>query len=196
MIWVSFLKEKLETFNKFRAFKEHVKNETDLKIKCLRSDNGGEFTSDEFNNFCETHGIKRHFSSPRNPQQNGVAERKNRIVQEAAMTMLNEAKLPYIYSREEVYTKMYILNRAHLRVNHDKTPREVCFGIPTSIKHFRVFGRKCYIKRYDDNLGKFDSRSDDGIFLGYSSNKNDYRCYNMRLHKILESANVKVDDLK
>jgi hypothetical protein len=110
--------------------------------------------------------------------------------------MLNEAKLPDIYWREAVYTTMYILNRAQLRVNHNKTPYELWFGRPTSVKHFRVFGRKCYIKRDDDNLGKFDSRSDEGIFLGYSSNKKAYRCYNLRLHKIVESENVKVDDLK
>jgi transposase InsO family protein len=60
-------------------------------------DNGGEFTSDEFNVFCENHGIKRNFSAPRTPQQNGIVERKNRIVQEATRTMLNEVKLPYIY---------------------------------------------------------------------------------------------------
>ena len=90
---------------------------------------------------------------------------------------------------------MYTLNRAQLRVNHDKTPYELWFGRSTSIKHLRLFRSTCYIKRNDNNLGKFDSRLDDGIFLGYSSNKNSYRCYNLRLHKILESSNVKVDDL-
>jgi hypothetical protein len=69
------------------------------------------------------------------------------------------------------------------------------FGRPTSVKHFKVFGRKCYLKRDDDNLGKVDSRSDEGIFLGHSSNKKAYICYNLRMHKIMESANVKVDDL-
>ena len=64
-----------------------------VKIKCLKSDNGGEFTSNEFNEFYEGHGIKRQFSVARTPQQNGVVERKNRIVQEAAKTMLNEPKL-------------------------------------------------------------------------------------------------------
>jgi transposase InsO family protein len=91
-----------------------VENETDLKIKCLRSDNGGEFTSDEFDEFCEDHGIRRHFSAARNPQQNGVAERKNRIVQEMARTMLNQAKLSDIFWRDAVYTTVYILNRAQL----------------------------------------------------------------------------------
>jgi hypothetical protein len=141
-------------------------------------------------------GIKRHFLAPRTPQQNGDVERKNRTLQEAAKTMLNEAKLPYIYRREEICTTLYILNKSQLRINHDKTPYEFWFGKPASIKHFRFFGRKCYIKRDDDNLGKFDSRLDDGIFLGYSSNKKACKCYNLRLHKIVENVNVIVDDLK
>jgi hypothetical protein len=88
------------------------------------------------------------------------------------------------------------LNRGHLRVNSDKTPYELWFGGAPSMKYFKVFGSKCYIKRLDESLGKFDARSDEGIFLGYASNKKAYRCYNIRSHKIIESAYVKVDDLK
>ena len=66
--WVTFLKEKLESFEKFKIFKEMVENETHMKIKCLRSDNGGEFTSNEFNEFCDMHGIKRKFSAATTPQ--------------------------------------------------------------------------------------------------------------------------------
>ena len=62
-------------------------------MKCLRSNNGGEFTSKEFNHYCEEHGIKRQFLASRKPQQNGVAERKNKIVLEMARTMLNDSKL-------------------------------------------------------------------------------------------------------
>jgi transposase InsO family protein len=171
MTWVCFLKEKSEAFEKFKAFKELAENETDLKIKCLRSDNGGEFTSNKFNEFCETHGIKRHFSAPRTPQQNGVVERKNRIVQEAIRTMLNEAKIQDIYRREEMYIVVYIHSKGKLRFNYDKTPYELWYGRTTLIKHFKVFGRKCYIKRDDDNLEKCDSRTDEGIFIGYSSTK-------------------------
>jgi transposase InsO family protein len=67
MTCVYFLKEKSEAFEKFKAFKTYVENETNLKIKCLRSDNGGEFTFKEFNKFCEDHGNKRQFATPRNP---------------------------------------------------------------------------------------------------------------------------------
>ena len=80
MNWGYFLKNKSKSFEKFKAFKALVENATDLKIKCLRSDNRGEFTSNEFDEFCEDHGIKRLFSPTRTPQQNGVVERKNRSI--------------------------------------------------------------------------------------------------------------------
>ena len=93
MTWVYFLKEKYEAFRKFKVFKNLVENEKEEKIKCLRSDNGGEFTSNEFDLFYEENGIKRQFSATGTPQQNGMAERKNRTVHEAVRTMLNEKKL-------------------------------------------------------------------------------------------------------
>jgi transposase InsO family protein len=140
---VCFLKEKSEAFQKIKAFKALAKNDTDLKIKCLRLDNGGEFTSHKFNKFCETHGIKRHFYAQRTPRKNGVAKRKNRTVQEVARIMLKEAKLPDIYWREATYTIVYILKRGQLRVNYDKTPYELWYGQAPLVKHFKVFGSKC-----------------------------------------------------
>ena len=143
-----------------------AENESGMKIKCLRSDKGGEFTSNEFNEFYDIHGIKRQFSAAKNSQRNGVVERKNRTIQEDARIMLNEAKLLDSFWREVVYTAVYILNRGQLRVNKDNTPYELWYGIPASIKYFKVFGSNCYIKRNGDDLGKFDSRTDDGVFLG------------------------------
>ena len=126
--------------------------------------------------FVKNHGIKRQFSAAKTPQENNVVERKNRTVQEAARTMLNEAKLSYAFWKETIYTTIYILNRGQLRVNKDKNPYELWYGRPTSVKYFKVFGSNCYIKSNKDDLGKFDSRDDDGIFLGYSSTKKAYRC--------------------
>lgn len=93
MAWVMFLKHKSKAFEIFKAFKALVENETDLKIKCLIFENGGESTSNEFNEFCEENGIRGHFSATRSPQQNGVVERKNIDIQEMARTMLKESKL-------------------------------------------------------------------------------------------------------
>ena len=67
-------------------------------------------------------------------------------------------------------------------------------GIPASVGYFNIFGSKCYIKVNDDNLRKFNSRSDEGIFLGYSTSKKAYKCYNKRLRRIVESIDVKVDE--
>ena len=110
MTWVCFLKKKLESFECFKIFKEMVENDIDLKIRTLRLDNGGEFTSNEFCNYCEKHGIKSKFSASRTPQQKGVLERKNGTVEEMARTMLNDSKLNDIFWLQSVHTTFHILN--------------------------------------------------------------------------------------
>jgi hypothetical protein len=79
--------------------------------------------------------------------------------------------------------------------NTDKNPYELWKGRPTNVKHFRVFGRKCYIKREDGRMGKFDSHVDKGILVGYSSTRKSYKCYNLRLNKVVESINVTIDEI-
>jgi transposase InsO family protein len=194
MIAVFFLKNKSEAFENFKIYKEMVENEMDSRIKCLRSDNGGEFTSKEFMDYCNIHGIKRQFSVARTPQHNGVVERKNRTIQEMARTMIMDSKLTDIFWTQAVHTTIHIQNRVMLRNNTDKTPYELWKGRPTNVKHFRVFGSKCYIKREDGRMGKFDSRVDKGILVGYSSTRKSYKCYNLRLNKVVESINVTIDE--
>jgi hypothetical protein len=92
-----FLKNKSEAFENFKIYKEMVENEMDSRIKCLRYDNGGEFTSNEYMDYCMNHGIKRQFSVARTPQHNGVYERKNRTVQEITRTMLMDSKFIDIF---------------------------------------------------------------------------------------------------
>jgi transposase InsO family protein len=111
MTTIFFLKNKSEAFEHFKIYKEMVETETDLKIKCLRSDNGGEFTSKKFMDFCGEHGIKRQFSATKTPHQNGVVERKNRTVQEMARTMLKDSKLGEIFWAQAVHTIVHILNK-------------------------------------------------------------------------------------
>jgi hypothetical protein len=94
---------------------------------------------------------------------------------------------------ETIHTTVHILNKAHLIPHSDKTPYELWFGRPASIKHFKVFGSKCYIKNNDETIGKYDDRFDEGIFLGYATNSKGYRCYNKRLHKLVDCIDIKVD---
>jgi transposase InsO family protein len=157
MTSVFFLKNKSEDFENFKIYKEMVENEMDSKIKCLRSDNGEEFTSKEFMDYYRSHGIKREFFVTRTPQHNGVLERKNNRVHEMTRTMLMDSKLTDIFWTQEVNTIVHIQNTVILRNNTEKTPYELWKGRPTNVKHFRAFGSKCYIKREDGRMGKFDS---------------------------------------
>jgi hypothetical protein len=171
-----------------------VENEMDSKSKCLRSNNGGEFTSKEFTDYCSRHGIKRQFSIARTPQHNGVVERKNKKIQEMAQTMLMDSKLTDIFWTHAVHTTVHIQNKVILKNNTDKTPYELWKGRPTNVKHFRVFGSKCYIKREDGRMRKFDSRVHNGVLVGYSSTRKAYKCYNLRLSKVVERINGTIDE--
>jgi hypothetical protein len=116
------------------------------------------------------------------------------ITQEMARTMLMDSKLTDIFWTHAVHTTVHIQNRVMLRNNNEKNPYELWKGRPTNVKHFRVFGRKCYIKREDGRMGKFDSRVDKGVLVGYSSTRKAYKCYNLRLNKVVERINVTIDE--
>ena len=139
---VCFLKKKSEAFENFKVYKEVVENEMDSKIKCLRSYNRGDFTSKEFMYLCSKHGIKKQFYVSRTPQQNGVVERKNMIVQEMARTMLMDSKLTDVFWAHEVHITVHIQNKLMFINKSDKTPYNLWKGRPTNVKHFIVFGSK------------------------------------------------------
>jgi hypothetical protein len=194
MTVVCFLRNKSEAFENFKIYKEMGENEMDSKIKCLRSDNGGEFSSKEFMDSCSKHGIKTQFSIARTPQHNGVVERKNMTLQEMARTMLMNYKLTDVFWTHAVNTTIHIKNKEMLRNISEKTPYELWKGRLANVKHFRVFKRKCYIKREDDIMGMFDSHVDKGVLVGYSSTRKSYKCYNISLKKVVERINVIVDE--
>lgn len=114
------------------------------------------------------------------------------IVIEMARTMMKDYSLANAYWKEVAHTIVYILNGVQIRVNHTKTPYGLWNRIPSTIKYFRIFESNCYIRRDENDLGKFDTKTDERILLGYSTNNKAYRCYNKRLVKIVESVNVKV----
>ena len=108
--------------------------------------------------------------------------------------MLDDSGTPGTFWGEAAHTAVNILNKAHVRVNIDKTPYELWYGNLSTVKHFIFFGSKCFIKNNDENLGKFEPRADEGIFLGYSSRSKAYKCYNKRLWKIVECIDVVIDE--
>lgn len=128
MCWIGLLNHKDEAFEKFKALKALVEYESDHKIKCLRSDRGGEFTSDDFFDFFEEHGIKRELSTSRRPQQNRVIERMNRTIQQMAQAMLDESGTPATFCAEATFAAITILNKKNIRVNNTQSHHELWYG--------------------------------------------------------------------
>ncbi|GKC12172.1 putative ribonuclease H-like domain-containing protein, partial [Tanacetum coccineum] len=165
---VFFLATKDETSGILKTFITEIENQLDHKVKVIRSDNGTEFKNSIMNQFCEMKGIKREFSVARTPQQNGVAERKNRTLIEAARTMLVDSKLPTTFWAKAVNTACYVLNRVLVIKPHNKTPYELIRGRPPLIDFMKPFGCPVTILNTKDHLGKFDGKADEGYFVGYS----------------------------
>ncbi|GJS33256.1 putative ribonuclease H-like domain-containing protein [Tanacetum coccineum] len=145
---------------------------------------------DDVNELCAKKGIKREFSVARTPQQNGVAERKNRTLIEAARTMLADSLLPIPFWAEAVNTACYVLNRVLVTKPQNKTPYELLIGKSPSISFMRPFGCSLTILNTLDSLGKFDGKSDEGYLLGYSTSSKAFRVYNKRTKRVEENLHI------
>nr|GEX15518.1 hypothetical protein [Tanacetum cinerariifolium] len=150
--------EKDETAFILKTFIIGLENLLSLKVKIIRCDNGTEFKNSNLNQFCELKGIKREFSVPRTPQQNGIAERKNRTLIEAARTLLADSLLPIPFLDEAVNTACYVQNRVLVTKPHNKTPYELLHGRLPSIGFMRPFGCPVTILNTLDPLGKFQGK--------------------------------------
>ncbi|GJX30164.1 retrovirus-related pol polyprotein from transposon TNT 1-94 [Tanacetum coccineum] len=193
--WTRFLKDKTEAFDQFEIFSKKIQNQLGCTIVSIRTDHGREFDNEvQFGEFCNANGITHNFSAPRTPQSNGVVERINRTLQEMSRTMLNEQSLPQKFWCNAVDTSTYILNRILIRAILGKTPYEILRGRKPTLDYFRVFGSKCFILNTKDYLTKFDPKSYEGVFLGYSQNSKAYIILNKHTRKIEESLNVTFDE--
>ncbi|KAI3692233.1 hypothetical protein L6452_32044 [Arctium lappa] len=192
--WVYFLRTKDETSGLIKSFILRIENQTNQKVKVIRSDNGTEFKFFDLNTFCEEKGIERQYSAPRTPQQNGVAERRNRTLIEAARSLLADSKLPITFWAEAVNTACYVQNRVLVVKPKNKTPYELLNKRKPFIGFFKPFGCPCTILNTKSHLGKFDSKADDGFLVGYSSQSKAYRVFNSSSRIIEESDNVKCNE--
>ncbi|GJW64017.1 retrovirus-related pol polyprotein from transposon TNT 1-94 [Tanacetum coccineum] len=168
--WVFFLATKDETSEILKNFIKEIENLVDKKVKIIRCDNGTEFKNKVMDDFCREKGIRREYSVARTPQQNGVAERRNRTLIEAARTMLADSKLPTTFWAEAVSTACYVQNRVLVVKPHNKTPYELFRGLKPALNFMRPFGCHVTILNTLDNLGKFDGKSDE-VAAGTISNE-------------------------
>ncbi|KAM2668187.1 hypothetical protein EV2_019802 [Malus domestica] len=189
--WLYLLKSKSEVMEVFKDFNNLVKNHFSSQIQTLRSDNGTEYMSHIMTQYLSNHGIMHQTSCVGTPQQNGVAERKNRDILEKTRALMLQMNVPKRFWSQGVMAAVYIINRLPSRVLDFKSPLEVMKGRKIDLSHLRVFGCVCFTHVQPHHRDKLDPRALKCIFLGYSSTQKGYKCYDPQLRKMIVSKDVR-----
>ncbi|KAH9705460.1 hypothetical protein KPL70_011882 [Citrus sinensis] len=189
MVWVYALKSKDEVLEKFKRWKVLVENQTNLKVKVLRTDNGLEYCNKLFEDYCAENGILRHKIVTYTPQQNGLIERMNRTLIEKVRCLLIHSKLPKALWAEALNTACYLVNRSPSTAIGCKTPMELWLGRVADYSKLRIFGCEAYphVKQ-----GKLEARALKCRFLGYPEGVKGYRlwCTDFKPPKCIISRDV------
>lgn len=185
------LKKKSNVFAAFVKYLAKVERETGNKIIRIRSDNAKEYVSKDFNQFLEAKGIKREFSIEYTPEQNGVAERMNRTIEEMARCMLIQSKSPTSLWAEAVNTAVYLRNRCPSKATGNKTPLELWSGKKPVVSGFKTFGSHVTALKKRPGLTKWDAKGEDFVFVGYSIGSKGYRLWRRGTTQVINSYDVR-----
>nr|DAD23742.1 TPA_asm: hypothetical protein HUJ06_025205 [Nelumbo nucifera] len=158
-VWVYFMRQKSETLSKFNEFRKVAVAEVGKRIRCLRTDNGGEYTSGEFSDFLREHQIRHQFTCPNTLQQNGVAERKNRHLAEICRSMLHAKNVPRQFWAEAMKTTTFVINRLPQQRLCFLSPFEKLWSVKPTVSYFRVFGCIYYVFVPDHLRSKMDKKA-------------------------------------
>ncbi|KAL0744686.1 hypothetical protein Bca101_100787 [Brassica carinata] len=194
--WITLIKTKDSVLEAFKNFQCYVTNQYNAKLKIFRSDNGGEYTSRLFKQHLAQHGILHQTSCPYTPQQNGVAERKNRHLMEVARSMMFQSNVPKRYWSDAVMSACYLINRIPTRVLQDQSPFEVLNKIKPFLNHLRVFGCVSYVMVPGEMRNKLEPKSIRTMFIGYSSSQKGYKCIDPKTRRVHVSREVKFTESK
>jgi transposase InsO family protein len=189
-VFIYFIKLKSEVEALFRQLVQRILVETGQHVATLRSDNGGEYFSNKFEEWLKENGIKHESSAPKTPEQNGVSERSNRTIVEPARSMLHAAGLPIELWVEASNTAVYIKNRVVSRSREGKTPYELWKGIKPNFSHLRVFGADAYVHVPKDERTKFDPKAIKCIHVGYCETQKAFRLWDPATRKVRISRDV------
>ncbi|WZZ36046.1 hypothetical protein YC2023_019447 [Brassica napus] len=194
--WITLIQTKDRVLEAFINFQNYVSNHFNSKIKIFRSDNGGEYTSTAFKHHLAKHGIIHQTSCPYTPQQNGVAERKNRHLMEVARSMMFHTNVPKRFWGDAVVSACYLINRIPTKVLQDISPFQVLNKIKPQIDHLRVFGCVCYVLIPGEQRNKLEAKSAKGMFIGYTHAQKGYKCYIPESRRVMVSRDVKFVESK
>nr|GEU84963.1 hypothetical protein [Tanacetum cinerariifolium] len=193
--WTHFLRSKDETPEVLIDFLRLVQRGLQAQVRVVRTDKGTEFLNQTLHAYFVAEGILHQMSVARTPEQNGVVERRNRTLVEAARTMLSAAKVPLFFWAKAIATACFTQNRSLVIPRHEKTPYHIINDRKPPVKFFHIFGSICYIVRDGENLDKMKEKGDECIFVGYSTPSRAYKVFNKRTRVIMESIHVNFDEL-
>ena len=195
-VWVYVLKRKDQVFKQFLEWKALVEKSTGRKLKALHTDNGGEYTSAEFEAYLRKEGVRHELTVPKTPEQNGVAERMNRTLVETTRSMLGYSKLPPKFWAEALSTAVYLRNRSPTKAVEGMTPFEAWVGEKPNVGHLRTFGCVAYAHVAKDERKKLDAKARKCVFLGYGTETRGYRLYDPKRAKVFFSRDVVFNEKK
>ena len=195
LTWVFLMKEKSETSQIFKNFKNMIQTQFQSKIQILKSDNARDYFNSILGEFLAQEGIVHLSSCVDTPQQNGIAERKNRHLLEVARSLMFSMNVPKLFWGQAVLTAAYLINRMPSRVLKFQTPCQTLLkSFPTtrliSTVPPKIFGCSVFVHINQQHRSKLDPRSLKCIFLGYSSNQKGYKCYSPVTRKFYNSMDV------
>ncbi|GKB14945.1 putative ribonuclease H-like domain-containing protein, partial [Tanacetum coccineum] len=193
--WVHFLRSKDEAPEVIKTFLKRITVLLQSPVIIIRTDNGTEFKNQILKEYFDSVGISHQASSVRTPQQNGVVERRNRTLVEAARTMLIFSRAPLFLWAEAIATACYTQNCSTIHRRFNKTPYKLINGRKPDISFLHVFGALCYPKNDREDIRKLVAKGNIGFFIRYSANSCAYKVYNQRTKKIMKMMNVTFDEL-
>ncbi|GJX22705.1 retrovirus-related pol polyprotein from transposon TNT 1-94, partial [Tanacetum coccineum] len=191
-----FLRSKDEKPEVLIDFLKMIQRSLQAQVINVRTDKGTEFLNKSLHAYFKEEGIEHQTSIARRSEQNGVVERRNHTLLEAARTMLSASKLPLFFWAEAIATACYTQNRSLIIPRHEKTPYHIINDRKPTLKHLRIFRCTCYLTRDGENLDKMMEKEDPFIFVRYSTQSNGYRVYNKRTKLIVEFIHVNFDEIK
>ncbi|PKU68501.1 Retrovirus-related Pol polyprotein from transposon TNT 1-94 [Dendrobium catenatum] len=192
--WLFMLRAKSEVPKIIIHFKIFIENQLSHKIKCIQTDGGSEFTNNELKSFLQNNGIHHRISCPYTPEQNGMAERKNRHIIETTRTLLQTAHLPYQFWPDAALTAVHLINRMPSVTIQNKTPFELLHQTKPTYSHLKTFGCACYPWTPPSQRHKLEPKASQCLFLGYHESYKGYKCLNVSTNKILFSRHVTFEE--
>ena len=203
-VFVYTMKNKSEVFSKFMLFKKFVENQTENKIKVIRTDNGKEYVNTQFKNLCGSNGIKHEKSTVYTPQQNGLAERMNRTLSEKLRCMLIDMKINKQLWAEALYAAVNIVNILPNNATENKSPDQMWYKQKPNINNFKIFGCRALVMVPKEKRKKLDEKAIECIYLRTADDAKAYRLFNMNTREVIisrdveffENATVNINEMK